>query len=48
MMPFVKMKIYVDDCICRELSQLKHIKIWMKIDQYLQRYNRFSKNMMTS
>ena len=29
---FVKMKIR-DNYICRELSQLKHIKIWMKIDQ---------------
>ena len=43
----VKMK-YPGDCICREYSQLKHTKIWMKIDQYLQRYNQFSKNMMTS
>ena len=43
----VKMK-YRDYCICREYYQLEHIKIWKKIDQYLQRYNQFSKNLLTS
>ena len=43
----VKMK-YRGDCICRQYSQVEHIKIWKKINQYLQRYNQFSKNMLTS
>ena len=34
--------------ICRKLSQLEHMKIEKKIDRYLQRYNQFSKNMLTS
>ena len=34
--------------ISTKLSQLEHIKIWKKINQYLQRYNQFSKNMQTS
>ena len=41
---FVKMKDN-SDCICRKLFQLEHIKIWKKIDQYLQRYNQFFHNM---
>ena len=44
---FVKMK-NCDHWICRELSQLEHIKILKTIDQFLQRYNQFSKNMRTS
>ena len=45
---FVKMKNFVN-CICNELSQLEQIiEIWKKIDQYLQRYNQFSKNMLMS
>ena len=44
---FVKMKNNID-CICRKLSQLEDIKIWKKIDQYLQSYNKFSINWLTS
>ena len=44
---FVKMK-NPDDCTGREFSQLEHIHIQRKIDQYLQRYNQCSKNMLTS
>ena len=43
----VKMKNRVD-FICRKYSQVEHIKILMKRDQYLQRYNQFSKNLLTS
>ena len=42
MMPLSKMK-YRGNYICREYSQVEHIKIWKKIDQYLQRYNQFTK-----
>ena len=44
---FVRLDNYVH-CICRKLSQLEHIKIWKKKNQYLQRYNQFSKNMHPS
>ena len=42
MIPLSKMKNVVN-YICNELSQLEHIEIWKKIDQYLQRCNQFWK-----
>ena len=44
---FVKLE-NCEHFICSELSQLEHIKIRKKNNQYLQRYNQFSKNMLTS